>query len=197
MYEKFAAVIHRDGFTAAEFLLVQELEDLANSSSLQFLQKVAGSIVNTSLSELLTLTNLSDVLISSPTNGQVLTYNGTVWVNGAASGGGTWGSITGTLSAQTDLQTALDAKLSSATAATTYVPYTGATGNVDLGAWSLKGSNLSILLNGSLFWDEGGAAQSAITVENNGVFLLEGSSGIRSLLDFTGVITSDKTFTFP
>lgn len=36
--------------------------------------------------------------------------------------GGAWGSITGTLSAQTDLQTALDAKLASATAASTYQP---------------------------------------------------------------------------
>jgi hypothetical protein len=39
-------------------------------------------------------------------------------------GGGTWGSITGTLSNQTDLQAALDAK----------VPYTGATADVHLGA---------------------------------------------------------------
>jgi hypothetical protein len=39
-----------------------------------------------------------------------------------ASGGGVWGAITGTLSSQTDLQSALDAKLSTATAATTYAP---------------------------------------------------------------------------
>src|SRR3990167_10371520 len=162
-FENFTPPTLGSELTSSEILLLEGLNSLSNSSSLEFLQKVAGSIVNTSLSELLSLSNLSDVLISSPTNGQVLTFNGSVWVNGAASGGGTWGSITGTLSAQTDLQTALDAKLSSATAATTYVPYTGATGNVDLGAWSLKGSNLSILLNGSLFWDEGGAAQSAIT----------------------------------
>lgn len=42
-------------------------------------------------------------------------------------GGGTWGSITGTLSSQTDLQSALDAK----------VPYTGATGDVNLNGNSL------------------------------------------------------------
>lgn len=40
----------------------------------------------------------------------------------ASGGGGTWGSITGTLSAQTDLQAALDAKLSTVTAASTYQP---------------------------------------------------------------------------
>ncbi len=40
----------------------------------------------------------------------------------SASTGATWGSITGTLSSQTDLQSALDAKLSTATAASTYAP---------------------------------------------------------------------------
>lgn len=45
----------------------------------------------------------------------------TITNNGTATGfGGAWGSITGTLSAQTDLQSALDAKLASATAASTY-----------------------------------------------------------------------------
>jgi len=52
-----------------------------------------------------------------------------------------WGSITGTLSNQTDLQSALDDKLDSATASTTYVPYTGATTDVDLGNNSLTLSN--------------------------------------------------------
>lgn len=46
------------------------------------------------------------------TNGHVLTLSGgyPVWAAGAS--GGTWGSITGTLSSQTDLQSALDGKLS-------------------------------------------------------------------------------------
>ncbi len=45
-----------------------------------------------------------------------------------SSGGAVWGGITGTLSDQTDLKTALDAK----------VPYSGATANVDLGEYELK-----------------------------------------------------------
>src|SRR5690606_12998960 len=60
-----------------------------------------------------TLVGLSDVNISSPTNGQALVWNSATskWVNGdVASGGGTWGSITGVLSNQTDLQAALNAK---------------------------------------------------------------------------------------
>lgn len=51
----------------------------------------------------------------------------------SSSSSATWGSITGTLSAQTDLQTALNDKLDVTTASTTYVPYTGATTGVDLG----------------------------------------------------------------
>lgn len=43
-------------------------------------------------------------------------------------GSTTWGSIVGTLSSQTDLQNALNAK----------VPYTGATTNVDLGEYQIK-----------------------------------------------------------
>ena len=95
------------------------------------------------------LDGLSDVVAPSPSNGQVLKYNGTNWVPStdatatpelptggttgqvlakktnttgdvewvsSASGGGSWGSITGSLSGQTDLWTALQAK-----ASTTYV----------------------------------------------------------------------------
>lgn len=45
-----------------------------------------------------------------------------------------WGDITGTLSNQTDLQNALDAK----------VPYTGATANVDLGEYELKAGQIEL-----------------------------------------------------
>lgn len=52
-----------------------------------------------------------------PTNGQVLTYNSTTeqWEPKAGDSGGSsdWGQIGGTLSAQTDLQTALDGKQAS------------------------------------------------------------------------------------
>lgn len=44
--------------------------------------------------------------------GDVLQFDGTalIWGPGGGGGGAAWGSITGTLSSQTDLQTALDAK---------------------------------------------------------------------------------------
>jgi len=76
-------------------------------------------------------------------------------------GGGTWGSITGTLSNQTDLQNALNAKYNNPTGTTSqylrgdgslatfpsltgYVPYTGATGQVDLGNYDLRVQGLTI-----------------------------------------------------
>lgn len=49
-------------------------------------------------------------------------------------GGASWGSITGTLSSQTDLQAALDV----------LVPYTGATTNVDLGSNTFNAQSITI-----------------------------------------------------
>ena len=62
------------------------------------------------------LTELHDVKITSASNGQVLKYDSAqgLWVNGTVSAGVAWGGITGTLSNQTDLQTALDAKATAA-----------------------------------------------------------------------------------
>ena len=60
-----------------------------------------------------TLVGLSDVNITSPINGQALVWNSATnkWENATvASGGGTWGSITGLLSNQTDLMMALNGK---------------------------------------------------------------------------------------
>ncbi len=59
------------------------------------------------------LRELSDVSIAGITNGQSIRFNATTNLFEAytpgSGGGGTWGSITGTLSDQTDLQNALDA----------------------------------------------------------------------------------------
>ena len=62
----------------------------------------------------LELGELHDVLIHDVANGQVLKYDSAqgLWVNGTDVGGVAWGGITGTLSDQTDLQTALDGKYS-------------------------------------------------------------------------------------
>jgi nitrogen fixation protein len=70
------------------------------------------------------------------TTGQVLAKNSntnydTEWVDVT---GGAWGTITGTLSNQTDLQNALNAK----------VPYTGATTNVNLGEYEIKAGQVTL-----------------------------------------------------
>jgi nitrogen fixation protein len=62
-----------------------------------------------------------------------------VYINVSYSGGGSggaavWGGITGTLSDQTDLQSALNLK----------VPYTGATTNVNLGEYEIKAGQLTL-----------------------------------------------------
>lgn len=55
------------------------------------------------------LTPANGMVIYNSTTATVQVYQGGAWAS-VGSGGGAWGSITGTLSNQTDLQTALDAK---------------------------------------------------------------------------------------
>lgn len=73
---------------------------------------------------------------TAPATNQVLGWNGTAWVPMTVSGGGgaTWGGITGTLSSQTDLQSALNAKQNSLTLTTSGTS----------GAATLTGSTLNI-----------------------------------------------------
>jgi hypothetical protein len=68
------------------------------------------------------------------TTGQALVkLSGTNYDTGWASiNSAAWGNITGTLSSQTDLQNALNAKLSTSAAASTYLPLTGGTMSGDL-----------------------------------------------------------------
>lgn len=58
-----------------------------------------------------------DVSISSPAQGQHLVYDGSKWKNTASTASISWGDITGTLSNQSDLQTALNAKQNTLTTA--------------------------------------------------------------------------------
>jgi hypothetical protein len=58
------------------------------------------------------INDITNVTITTVADGQVLKYDGVSgqWINSTDDNDGTWGSITGTLSAQTDLQSALDGK---------------------------------------------------------------------------------------
>lgn len=53
---------------------------------------------------------LSQLTQSGATVGQVPQWDGAFWIPGTVAGGATWGTITGTLSSQTDLQNALNLK---------------------------------------------------------------------------------------
>jgi len=81
--------------------------------------------------------------------------------NGGSNGYAVWGQITGTLSNQTDLQNALDAKFDDPTGTTAqylrgdgtlatfpsltgFVPYTGATTNVNLGEFALSAGQVTL-----------------------------------------------------
>ena len=75
--------------------------------------------------------NVTDVYMSQSVSP---VYINVSYSDGGASGGGVWGTITGTLSNQTDLQSALDLK----------VPYSGATGNVNLGEYELKAGQVTL-----------------------------------------------------
>lgn len=59
---------------------LQRVEDVA------FIQNIKRRVLGTAIADALALLDLEDlrnVTISSPTNGQVLKYNGSAWVNGA------------------------------------------------------------------------------------------------------------------
>lgn len=73
-------------------------------------------------SEISLIENLTNLTTSTATQAIRKTGIDTFTNVDLSTGGGTWGSITGTLSNQTDLQSALDLKLSTATAASTYQP---------------------------------------------------------------------------
>lgn len=108
--------------------------------------KDINSVISTALDD------LSDVTITTPAAGQVLKYNGTNWYNGVESGIGSvnWGDIGGTLSNQTDLQTALNAKLDATTASTTYVELAGdtMTGTLNLPANGLVVGTSQLIVSG-------------------------------------------------
>ena len=118
-------------------------------------------------------------------SGKFLTTDGSTLSWGTVVTAINWGAIGGTLSSQADLQAALDAKqdnlngtgfvkasgttitydnstyLTTSAAASNYIPYTGATGNVTLGEWGLNAGYLKFDLTptstptglGTMYWD--------------------------------------------
>jgi len=75
--------------------------------------------------------NVTDVYVTQDVSP---VYINVSYSTGSSGGSAVWGGITGTLSDQTDLQTALDLK----------VPYTGATTNVNLGEYEIKAGQVTL-----------------------------------------------------
>ena len=96
------------------------------------------------------------------------------WVTGGA-GGGTWGSITGTLSSQTDLQTALDAKLALAGG--------GMTGAIN----EAQGADIA----SATTTDIGAATGNSLTVTGTTTITGLGTvqAGTRRIVTFSGALT--------
>lgn len=75
--------------------------------------------------------NVTDVYVTQDVSP---VYINVSYSTGSSGGAAVWGGITGTLSNQTDLQSALDLK----------VPYTGATTNVNLGEYEIKAGQVTL-----------------------------------------------------
>ena len=86
-FENFTPPTLGSELTLTELTTLEELNALANSSAGQFVRKENGVFVNATLAETIALSGLSDVAISSPSSGQVLTYNGSSWANSTLSAG--------------------------------------------------------------------------------------------------------------
>ena len=93
-----------------------QIENLVSGNILEY-DAATGKWVNTAITpSSTTLGTLTDVELTNLANGDVIRYDSATgkWENSSSGPGGAsvWGQITGTLSDQTDLQSALDAKSS-------------------------------------------------------------------------------------
>jgi hypothetical protein len=98
------------------------------------------------------------------TENKIYRWSGSAYIEVSPTVGGTWGAITGTLSNQTDLQTALNAKQASLSGTgfvkisgttisydnTAYVPYNGATSGIQLGSYGVFGGYVYLAKTGSI-----------------------------------------------
>lgn len=154
----------------------KELGDLiAGTAPFQLLQWDGSKWV---VIDLLSLDELKNVNAPTPSVNEVLTYNGTEWIAQAIPAASVaWGDITGTLSDQTDLQNALDAKM------TTSVYDSDVDGVVD------ASETVQITVRNS----------TGVTLEKGQVVYLSGATGNRPnaiLADASTEPTSSKTIGF-
>ena len=93
-------------------LLAAKLSDAPSDGSTYGRNNAAWAVISGGGLTISTLSNAATSTLAAavPTAGQALTYDGTDLIWATVSGSAAWGAITGTLSAQTDLQGELDLK---------------------------------------------------------------------------------------
>jgi len=147
---------------------------------------------------------------------KIYRWSGTTYIEVSPSVGTIWGGITGTLSNQTDLQNALNAKqatlsgtgfvkstagtisydtntyLTTSSATTTYVPYTGASGNVNLGTNNISANNF---LNAFSNITASGT-QVVLTVASEPEIVVNGSGGQTIKLPDATTLANGASFLF-
>lgn len=103
-----------DGEYDIEMQPLQYIKEIQNNGLVYLIKDAeARESINTLSSQIVTdLSGLSDVSISSPSQGENLTYDAATgkWKNTATSATVAWGGITGDIDDQTDLKNALSAK---------------------------------------------------------------------------------------
>ena len=118
-FDEFDLAIYMDGtwyaFAPAEGVVVNVAGTLKAWDGAAYVDAGGGAVdsVNGQTGTVsLALEDLDDVDAAAPTDGDALTWDSGTgkWVPAAPPSGTAWGAITGTLSAQTDLQSALDGK---------------------------------------------------------------------------------------
>lgn len=167
---------------------------VTNGLATQFLKADGSLDANTYLTSITGAQVITALGYTPVTDQRTLTINGVTYnltANRSWTVAGTaavWGNITGTLSDQTDLQNALNAKYDDPTgtisqyirgdgsianfpAVTGFVPYTGATEDVDLGDFALFAHDLEI--------DHGSSSGTAVNI-------IKGGSGIAVNITKTG-----------
>jgi hypothetical protein len=174
----------------------------------------------------LSLDDITDVALTTPSNGQVLEYNGTSWVNVTPASGGTVTSValttpaafnvtgspittSGTL-AITGAGTSAEyvdgtGALQTFPALTGFVPYTGATQDVDLDTNKLSASSVYIegtAGNGHLHLKHQSADATAtgqstsLWADTNGDIKWKNDGNYKTTLK-TSSNTADRVYTFP
>jgi len=147
---------------------------------------------------------------------KIYRWSGSTYIEVSPTIGTIWGGISGTLSNQTDLQNALNAKqatlsgtgfvkstsgtisydtntyLTTSSATTTYVPYTGASGNVNLGTNNISANNF---LNAFSNITASGT-QVVLTVASAPEIVVNGSGGQTIKLPDATTLSNGATFSF-